>query len=1799
MIFTRKQDKINPVKISVYGHVLTAVFTTAVALSPLLMYSAQAPPDAELQRFSAGDIEDIWHFSVEENLFATLSRLAKGFENDISESLASVASWYGNDSNSDGDSYGESKNGAGSEPNQVRLSADSGEKSSDQSSDHLTFVVYVAAVAESGQTIVREAYGTVENLISAGARAITSTISKTTGAIASSVSDLLALVRTNGQVWQKPPAVSEPKFTITKPAPDVVIKQGPIPATTAEKIIEKKQGKTTAITSTGANGRGVVAEVSPKIPSVKNTTPSSNAVIENRLTPEKIVERYFVVSGVTEQVLAAKLEQLNNKLMSEMARLSANPGSNAAAINNIYRVISDTNKIDNLGSIDITNSTFSGGSITSSSIGGTSGSFSGSVTFGESIDVTGSASFSSDANFDSGTLFVDATSNRVGVSTSSPSDTLAVNGNLFLGEVTAPSVTVSRLYNSGGDLYWNGSIISAAASGNWTGLSGNVYRATGNVGVGTTTPYAKFSVEGSSALGNSALAGYFIATSSSATSIFAGNLSVGGTLAVTGATSFTGLPTFTNTGTSTFGGGIRLTGGLAASSFVETGVVRATSTTASSTFAWGVDTAGLSTSNGLSISGGAFALGSNSFTSLLGNGLLNTGGALTLDRTGDWMGTLDGFNASDLLGGGFSTTSADYYLSATTTNPFTMTAFRATSTTATSTFGWGIEATLLNITSATATSTFANGIQLASGCFRLPSGECAGTGNGSVVSAAYDWLQQSNTFGINSLTPTTTLPIWIKSSATSTFAGGIESWSKIAAPYFNATSTTATSTFAGGAIFATGGGNVGVGTTSPWSALSITGNTDATTYTIAGLPLARTSAATSNFANSNWFLGGSGYDYSSTTQTQGYYSADTINNIAVGPYALGSLTTGRNNVAMGRFALASTTTGYENVAIGDYAMASSTTGSENTAVGYSVLRKSTTGRYNTAQGYTALKSNTVGEGNTAQGHTSLLNNTSGDRNTAQGYVSLISNTTGSYNVAQGYGPLRNNTTGYYNTALGSYSMYNNTTAWYNSAIGSNAFYSNTTGSSNSALGNWSLYGNTTGSLNLGLGVLTMASSTTGIGNIALGYSAGRNESGDNETGSLSDRYSMFLGYLSGRSVASTTPLTAATALGYRSEVGRDFSIALGGYGNYSASVGIGTSSPFARLSIEGNSGSTTPLMLIATSSATYSTSTAFIIDSQGRVGIGTTTPYAELTVQGEIQATNLIATSTTATSTLVGGLNVGKGGLVYDYSSGITSIAAAQLGSLNFDDDAGAVSWVDMNITSAATQGTIESYSAQLAGTPILTIYGEAGSSGGVQNARVSIGTTTPYSLLSVWGGGTGATSMFELTNSASTTLMTVLGSGLVGIGTTSPFANLSIGGSSGGTSPLMLIATSSATYSTSTAFMIDSNGKVGIGTTTPWQDFSVNGKVAFDNLSVAGGVSDQNVCINTTTKEITYGASCTGSSLRFKHNIEDLDIGLEEVKKLRPVSFVFNGKEDFDRRVGLIAEEVYAVDSRLVFFDSNGTTTPRGVYYENVVPVLVKAVQELNLKIDGTASSTPEVSSSFVDKILDIILAKLSDWGVTISRAFTRIADLAVGTLRVENQICVDDVCINKDQLKALLTQTGGAGAGSNENSPTISNGPSVTIQGNNPADIEMGAVYVDLGATVIDDEDDNLGLRYFVNGVKVAEISVDTSTSTTHIIEYVATDSDGNTATSTREVVVVGNQQPASEDQPPTETPPTETTTEGTDTPADNGAATTPADSTEGAQDDGTEMDVTTPPADAVETPVVEEEANEIHLISNSPNS
>jgi len=429
---------------------------------------------------------------------------------------------------------------------------------------------------------------------------------------------------------------------------------------------------------------------------------------------------------------------------------------------------------------------------------------------------------------------------------------------------------------------------------------------------------------------------------------------------------------------------------------------------------------------------------------------------------------------------------------------------------------------------------------------------------------------------------------------------------------------------------------------------------------------------------------------------------------------------------------------------------------------------------------------------------------------------------------------------------------------------------------------------------------------------------------------------------------------------------------------------------------------------------------------------------------------------------------------------------------LNFDEDAGMVQWTDLPLVSASA-GAPQGYTAFLGGLEMISVYGNPYASGaGFSSYGVGIGTTTPGAMLSVQATSTGT------------------GFYLVG--------------APGGTFPLLNISSSTSAWATSTVFIIDRNGKVGVGTTTPWKALSVNGKVAFDNLSVAGGTSDQNVCIDTSTKEITYGASCTGSSLRFKYDIKDLNVGLAEVQKLRPVSFVFNGMDSSNQRIGLIAEEVYNVDSRLVFFDQGSTTTPRGVYYENVVPVLVKAIQELNLKIDGFASTTATTTgstamSSWLDNIWSAILDKLASLGTRIAQGLLQVKKLVV-----DDQLCIGGTCVTETQLAALLnnSQVPNPNDQTNPNDQNSNNqtGPTILIQGNNPANIEVGATYVDLGVIARDSNGLDLSVRNFVNGTRVDQISLDTSTSTSYTIDYSATDNNNLTATSTRVVNIIASQ-------------------------------------------------------------------------------
>jgi len=139
-------------------------------------------------------------------------------------------------------------------------------------------------------------------------------------------------------------------------------------------------------------------------------------------------------------------------------------------------------------------------------------------------------------------------------------------------------------------------------------------------------------------------------------------------------------------------------------------------------------------------------------------------------------------------------------------------------------------------------------------------------------------------------------------------------------------------------------------------------------------------------------------------------------------------------------------------------------------------------------------------------------------------------------------------------------------------------------------------------------------------------------------------------------------------------------------------------------------------------------------------------------------------------------------------------------------------------------------------------------------------------------------------------------------------------------------------------------------------------------NLVLSGGIYAANIAAGAGTgRDICWESgylvyaptTCSGSSQRFKHDIESLTSGLAVINQLRPVSFVYN--ETGEANVGLIAEEVEQVDKKLVSYMDDGTIY--GVKYENLTAYLAKAIQELssefdNFKANTTTSSTLTVSN-------------------------------------------------------------------------------------------------------------------------------------------------------------------------------------------------------------------------------------------------
>lgn len=100
-------------------------------------------------------------------------------------------------------------------------------------------------------------------------------------------------------------------------------------------------------------------------------------------------------------------------------------------------------------------------------------------------------------------------------------------------------------------------------------------------------------------------------------------------------------------------------------------------------------------------------------------------------------------------------------------------------------------------------------------------------------------------------------------------------------------------------------------------------------------------------------------------------------------------------------------------------------------------------------------------------------------------------------------------------------------------------------------------------------------------------------------------------------------------------------------------------------------------------------------------------------------------------------------------------------------------------------------------------------------------------------------------------------------------------------------------------------------------------------------------------------------SSLRYKENIND--ISLEEANKIYDVNVVtFNYKDDDSHKetCGVIAEQLQEIGLTLpIFYDDNNE--PESVSYVNLVPYLIKAIQEQNKTINSLQDQINQLNST------------------------------------------------------------------------------------------------------------------------------------------------------------------------------------------------------------------------------------------------
>ncbi|HFC10711.1 MAG TPA: DUF5011 domain-containing protein, partial [Candidatus Kaiserbacteria bacterium] len=702
---------------------------------------------------------------------------------------------------------------------------------------------------------------------------------------------------------------------------------------------------------------------------------------------------------------------------------------------------------------------------------------------------------------------------------------------------------------------------------------------------------------------------------------------------------------------------------------------------------------------------------------------------------------------------------------------------------------------------------------------------------------------------------------------------------------------------------------------------------------------------------------------------------------------------------------------------------------------------------------------------------------------------------GAYNSFVGNGAGQNNTTGFANSFVGNGAGVNNTTGYFNSFVGMQAGQANTTGYDNSFLGTYAGFYNTTGKSNSFVGMYAGYRNTTGSNNSFVGQDAGAYIA-DGVTANATGSYNSFLGNNTKALADGDTNETVigynATGIGSNSVVlGNDSVLTTALKGN----VGIGTTSPLGPLQIEvptftSHDDSSQQVIISNSGSNAYGIRMGFtsvggygvinvlnpavtwgnliLQDGGGNVGIGTTTPVSTLTVQGSgcfsVGPGATVTCGTAAGNIYYTTANTGNYDVAERYKTYDTSLQKGDV--ITFD--------------------TKHPFAVEKATSPKVSFIGVVSSNPGVllggADSSMATSTSVPVALsgrvpvkVSIANGNISVGDRLTISSSTPGVAVKLVGSGSY-LG--EALERYSGNGNASGTilafiDPGMYYKPAKTDNGIIAKIRkeITSLLKNGVdqitATVAHFKDVVVNNLTA--NRVVTNGIEMKNskgdiycVIVGDNGALVSTSGKCpTGDATVNTQSGNDTsgNGGTGNADNTKP-SITLNGDNPTNVTVG----STYT-DKGVVAKDSNGETS----------------TITLKLLLNGTTTQAINIDTSTTTTYTITYVATDNNNGLTATS--TRIVNV------VASSTPLNDTSGDGDSQMASST-------------PKDTEAPIISLKGNNPQKITAGDEYVESGATVTDNVDKNVRLEIDASGVS------STTYAGTYYVKYNATDKAGNKA-------------------------------------------------------------------------------------------